>query len=273
MEMDSMEESPIWNLIVSSNYHKQNILKFEWKAVVSVDIVVAELFKVPHNLEKRFLKTSLRGKHSSKLTQNQISGSKWVQRNIFLFPFKLNYQCRLIALNKKISCLLNISKHDFSLIFYNSRVKKIMKRVYFYLPFAVNMSLVTALYSYEKDQIVIVNNKKLIKITNLTSMEPKFILQQEEMPLHSKLNVKMFNDDLIVTGVSEERNFIFGHLLDGETLEIKQKYVDFRGCLENGVNYITNEFIFLGQEEKPQEDLSKRKRKESFQNWKEKLEG
>jgi hypothetical protein len=137
------------------------------------------------------------------------------------------------------------------------------------------MSLVTAVFDYQKDHIVIVNNKKLIKITHLSSMEPKFVLQQEEMPLHSKLNVKFLKGDLLVTGVSEERNFIFGHLLDGDTLEIKKKFVDYRSCLELGVNYITNEFIYLGQERLKKVDFrkdQKRKRVKSFKEWQKEAE-
>lgn len=81
------------------------------------------------------------------------------------------------------------------------------------------------------------------------------------MPLHSKLNVQVVNNDYVVTGVSDERNFIFGHLIDGETLNVKKKFADFRGCMELGVNYITNKFIYLGKEKLKKTDFRSERRK------------
>lgn len=57
LAIETEASNPIWNMIVSPNYHKQQFLKFVWKAVVSVDIVVAELIKIPSSLMKQsFLK-------------------------------------------------------------------------------------------------------------------------------------------------------------------------------------------------------------------------
>ena len=171
---------------------------------------------------------------------------KYHLKKVFIFPADFNLSLQLKQRKRGIKTLLSFTSKSITLVTFNSRLRRIIKRQFFIIPVVIDKTLASSLHDRRQDRLIIVTKGCLVFLNEISSLEPTFVCVEINLGIHSKLKIKKYRDNYLILGKGEERNFVFGYEVDGESVKIVREIKAQRDCLMKGINYIAEDFWWLG---------------------------